>query len=168
MLGLAFELQKAGGSGRKFVSLATGATLFLHEPHPGKILKSYQVGDAIDLLKKENPMSSTLQHRNYDGSVLYSAEDKCLHGRVLGTRDMISYGGVTVDELDRNFRAAVDEYLSFCKETGKTPDKPFKGSLNLRISHDLHLKATRLAEQRKQKLNAVISDALEDYLAKAS
>ena len=113
-------------------------------------------------------MSSTLQHRDYDGSVLYSAEDKCLHGRVLGIRDMISYGGKTVDELEKNFRDAVDEYLAFCDETGKTPNRPFKGSLNIRLSHDLHLKASRLAEQRNQKLNAVINEALQEYLAKSA
>ncbi len=53
MTSLSFKLEKAGGSGRKFVHTDTGATLFLHEPHPGKILKAYQVQDAVDLLRKE-------------------------------------------------------------------------------------------------------------------
>ena len=113
-------------------------------------------------------MSSTLQHRDYEGSVLYSAEDKCLHGRVLGIRDMISYGGKTVEDLEQNFRDAVDEYLAFCQETGKTPNKPFKGSLNIRISHDLHLRASRFAEEHHQKLNAVINEALAEYLQKSA
>ena len=78
-------------------------------------------------------MSSTLQHRGYDCSVLFSAEDKCLHGRVLGIRDMISYGGSTISELERKFTSAVDEYLAFCEESGKAPSKPFKGSFNVRI-----------------------------------
>lgn len=54
MASLSFKLEKAGGSGRKFVHPETGATLFLHESHPNKTLKAYQVQDAIDLLRKEH------------------------------------------------------------------------------------------------------------------
>jgi predicted RNA binding protein YcfA (HicA-like mRNA interferase family) len=48
-----YELKKTGGSGRKFVHTQTKATLFMHEPHPGKILKAYQVREAIRFLKQE-------------------------------------------------------------------------------------------------------------------
>jgi predicted RNA binding protein YcfA (HicA-like mRNA interferase family) len=48
-----YELKTTGGSGRKFIHPETRATLFLHEPHPGKILKAYQVKDAIHFLKQE-------------------------------------------------------------------------------------------------------------------
>ena len=73
-------------------------------------------------------MSQTLQYRGYDGSVLYSAEDRMLHRCVLGVRDMISYGGTSVKNIGKNFKAAVDEYLAFCEAEGKTPDVPFKGA----------------------------------------
>ncbi len=53
MLGLSFDLEMRGGSGRKFVHTKTRATLFIHEPHPGNTLHPYQVRDAIDLLKRE-------------------------------------------------------------------------------------------------------------------
>ena len=53
MTGLGFNLEKAGGSGRKFVRTETGAILFIHEPHPEKTLKAYQVKDAVDILKRE-------------------------------------------------------------------------------------------------------------------
>jgi len=66
-------------------------------------------------------MSQTLEHKGYNGSVLYSAEDRILHGRVVGIRDAITYEGSDVNTLERNFKKAVDEYLRFCKEEGKTP-----------------------------------------------
>ncbi len=53
MTSLDFEMERASGSGRKFVHPATESTLFIHEPHPAKVLKSYQVRDAIDFLTKE-------------------------------------------------------------------------------------------------------------------
>lgn len=53
MTSLEFELEKASGSGRKFVHPVTESVLYIHEPHPAKVLKSYQVRDAIHFLKKE-------------------------------------------------------------------------------------------------------------------
>jgi predicted HicB family RNase H-like nuclease len=113
-------------------------------------------------------MSTTLQHRSYDGSVEYSAEDKMLHGRVVGIRDMISFGGKSVSELEKNFRDAVDEYLEFCKKRSRTPNKPFKGSLSVRLRDGLHTKAAIFAEKNDVKINTVINDALDEYLAKSA
>ena len=112
-------------------------------------------------------MTTTLQHRGYDGSVEYSADDKMLHGRVLGIRDMISFGGKSVRELEKNFCDAVDEYLAFCERRGKKPNTPFKGSFNVRVSPDLHQKAAQYAEQHDMKLNTVVQKALSNYLTHA-
>jgi predicted HicB family RNase H-like nuclease len=72
-------------------------------------------------------MSQTLQYKGYDGSVEYSAEDRVLHGSLLGIRDAIIYEGIDVDSLESNFRAAVDEYLAFCAAEGKIPKQPSSG-----------------------------------------
>jgi hypothetical protein len=53
MIALGYELRTSGGSGRKFYDPATKALLFLHEPHPSKVLKSYQVRAVIQFLRKE-------------------------------------------------------------------------------------------------------------------
>jgi predicted HicB family RNase H-like nuclease len=110
-------------------------------------------------------MSQTLQYKGYDGSVEYSAEDRILHGSLLGIRDAIVYEGADIDSLESNFRAAVDEYLAFCSEEGKIPDQPFKGSFNIRVGSDLHKRAALFAQQNNQKLNAVVSQALEQFLS---
>jgi predicted HicB family RNase H-like nuclease len=98
---------------------------------------------------------------------LYSADDKMLHGRVVGIRDMVSFGGDGVESLERNFKAAIDEYLTFCETEGKTPDMPFKGSFNVRIPQDLHQRAALYAEEHDLKLNAVVRLALKEYLTHA-
>jgi predicted HicB family RNase H-like nuclease len=69
-------------------------------------------------------MSQTLQYKGYDGSVEYSPEDRLLHGSLLGIRDAVIYEGSDVDSLESNFRAAVDEYLAFCAEEGRAPERP--------------------------------------------
>ncbi|MGH8012446.1 MAG: type II toxin-antitoxin system HicA family toxin [Candidatus Binataceae bacterium] len=53
MSAFGFALKTTGGSGRKFIHRETGVTLFMHEPHPSKVLNAYQVREAMDLLKKE-------------------------------------------------------------------------------------------------------------------
>jgi predicted HicB family RNase H-like nuclease len=110
-------------------------------------------------------MSETMHYKGYDGSVEYSAEDRVLHGSLLGIRDRIVYEGTDVHSLESNFRAAVGEYLAFCKAEGKAPDQPFKGSFNVRVGRDLHKRAALYAEGNKQKLNAVVTKALEEFLS---
>jgi predicted HicB family RNase H-like nuclease len=112
-------------------------------------------------------MSQTFHYKGYDGSVEYSAEDRVLHGSLLGIRDAVVYEGRDVDGLESNFRAAVDEYLAFCAAEGKTPDQSFKGSFNIRVGPDLHKRAALFAETHNQKLNAVVARALEEFLAQA-
>ena len=112
-------------------------------------------------------MSKTLSYNGYDGSVEYSAEDRLLHGRIVGIRDMVLYDGASIREIEKNFKGAVDEYLAFCEAEGKTPDVPFKGSFNVRIPQDLHQRAALYAEEHDLKLNAVVQLALKKYLTHA-
>jgi len=57
MIALGYELRTSGGSGRKFFDPATKALFFLHQPHPSKILKAYQIRAAIQFLRKERRIS---------------------------------------------------------------------------------------------------------------
>lgn len=106
-------------------------------------------------------MTGTLNHNGSLGSVEFSEEDGLLHGKLIGIRDAITYEGRDVKSLTRNFRQAIDAYPAFCEAEGKTPDKPFKGSLNIRISPEVHRALAARAEQMRKSLNAIISDALE-------
>jgi hypothetical protein len=53
MVGFGYELRTTGGSGRKFLDPSTKALFFLHEPHPSKVLKAYQVRAAVQFLREE-------------------------------------------------------------------------------------------------------------------
>ena len=113
-------------------------------------------------------MSATLaEYKGYNGSVVYSSEDKVLHGRIVGIRDVVTYEGIDIKGIEKNFKAAVDEYLKFCKAERKNPDVPFKGSFNVRLGAELHKRAALYAEENNKKLNAVVHEAVESYLADA-
>ena len=105
-----------------------------------------------------------LHYRGYAGSVDYSAEDKCLFGRVLFIRDLILYEGDCVDSLEQSFRGAVDGWLARCAEQGIAPEKPCKGSFSFRPGAPLHYRAASLAQQRETSLNALVTEALARYL----
>ncbi len=51
MTGFGYELKTTGGSGRKFVR--PQAVFAIHEPHPYKLLKAYQLRAIVTFLKKE-------------------------------------------------------------------------------------------------------------------
>ena len=107
---------------------------------------------------------SSLQYKDYFGSVEYSPEDHVLHGQLFGIRDVVTYEGEDVRALEANFAGAVDEYLAFCAAEGKKPDKPFKGTFNVRVTPDLHRRTAQYASEQGKKLNSVVTEALEKML----
>ncbi len=106
-------------------------------------------------------MNDLLSYKGYEGTVQYSKEDDCLHGRVLHIRSVLSYGGETLAEVKAMFEEAVDEYLVLCEEKGWTPEKPYKGSLNVRLGAELHRLAAAAAARQHTSLNDLIVQAVE-------
>nr|WP_186351040.1 type II toxin-antitoxin system HicB family antitoxin [Pseudomonas poae] len=105
-----------------------------------------------------------MKHKGYIGSIEASLEDNCLYGKVLFIKALVSYEGKTVAELDAAFQEAVDDYLATCQALGQTPEKPCKGSFNVRVGHDLHLAAALEATRKKVTLNDLTRQALNEFL----
>jgi predicted RNA binding protein YcfA (HicA-like mRNA interferase family) len=51
--GIGYRQERGGGSRRKFVHSESGAIISLHQPHPQKELKAYQIRDIVLHLKSE-------------------------------------------------------------------------------------------------------------------
>ena len=47
-----YKLNNGNGSRRSFIHPETKLVLFMHEPHPSKVLKAYQVREALGFLKE--------------------------------------------------------------------------------------------------------------------
>ena len=73
---------------------------------------------------------------------------------------MISYEGASVQELEQDFRAAIDEYLKDCNERGVQPEQPYKGNFNVRISPELHRNIAIYAMEHGKSLNAAVEEAI--------
>ncbi|MFP4026108.1 MAG: type II toxin-antitoxin system HicB family antitoxin [Thiohalospira sp.] len=109
-----------------------------------------------------------LEYKGYTGSIEYSKEDDLLYGKVLGINGLISYEGKTGKELENDFKEAVDTYLTDCKNEGIVPEKPFKGSFNVRISAELHQRAALLAMEDKISLNKFVVESIREKVFKES
>jgi len=110
----------------------------------------------------------TLKHKGYSGTLEYSEEDNCLYGKVIGmNKNLITYEGKTLEELKADFEAGIDLYLKSCKERGIKPQKPFSGSLNIRIPSEVHSQLALKAQLTGRSINAIIKDILisqQDFL----
>lgn len=107
---------------------------------------------------------SLLEYKGYYGTAETSVEDECLAGSVLHVRDKIVYFGETFPELRENFHKAVDDYLEFCNEVGKDPDKPFSGTFNVRLGKDLHREVAVKARAEDISINEYVVRACKDYV----
>ena len=103
-----------------------------------------------------------LKYKGYSGTVEYSEEDNCLFGKVIGmNKNSITYEGRTVEELKTDFEAGIDIYLDSCSERGVKPQKPYSGSLNIRISSELHSQLALKAQLTGRSINSIIKELLE-------
>lgn len=106
-----------------------------------------------------------LQYKGYLGSVEYSLEDGCLHGKILHIIDLVTYEAQTVPELEAAFKGSVDDYLDTCAQVGKEPNKAFKGTFNVRMTPEQHKAAAVAAATLKTTLNDFVSQAVAEKLA---
>lgn len=101
-----------------------------------------------------------LRYKGYLGTIEPQLEDGCLYGKLAFIRDLVTYEANTLPDLEAQFHKSVDGYLSDCAELNKEPEKPFKGSLNIRIGSELHREAVLASDD--QTLNAFICDAIAE------
>ena len=118
----------------------------------------------IDRMKQSNG-GNQMEYKGYNAVVTFDEEVGILHGEVIDTRDVITFQGKSVDELKQAFGDSVEEYLTICAETGRTPDKPFSGRIALRIEPEAHRAVTGAARARGESINSWIVNAIEQELA---
>lgn len=109
-------------------------------------------------------MSNLLEYKNYHTRVEYDAESHLLHGKIEGIRDFVNFESSSIEDLEEEFHSAVDDYLDFCAEVGKEPDKEYKGSFNVRISPSLHRELALEANKANISLNQAVEKAIHQYL----
>lgn len=106
----------------------------------------------------------TLSYKDYLAKIEFSVEDMLIIGQVIGLSDSLYFHAQSADQIEDMFHQCVDNYLTFCTEVGKEPEKSYKGSFNVRLTEDLHRRADFEAARRGISLNQLVAQSLEHEL----
>jgi predicted HicB family RNase H-like nuclease len=105
---------------------------------------------------------NTMTHEGYIAEIDLDEESGLLSGIVMNTKATLHFAGSTVVELRQAFADTITEYREWCRSEGEEPEKPYSGTLSIRIPPDLHRRVATLAARNGKSINATIADALED------
>ena len=101
-----------------------------------------------------------MTYKDYTAEVEFDEEAGIFHGEVLNTRDVITFQGTSVKDLERAFKDSVEDYLAFCAGRGEQPDRPFSGKFVLRLSPEVHRRVFIASRRAKMSLNAWVAQAI--------
>jgi predicted HicB family RNase H-like nuclease len=105
-----------------------------------------------------------LNYKGYAGTSELDMNRAVCRGKLLFIDDLVTYESTSPKKLQKEFEAAVDDYLETCALLGKTPQRDCKGLFNVRVSPNLHRMATLRAFTDNVSLNEVVVNALDTYL----
>jgi predicted HicB family RNase H-like nuclease len=74
-----------------------------------------------------------MTYKNYLAKVVFDEEANIFHGEVINIRDVITFEGSSVDELQNSFKESIDDYLDYCSSRSEIPNSPLNGFLSLNI-----------------------------------
>lgn len=107
-----------------------------------------------------------MEYRGFIGTIECDMENNVLHGKLFGIKDLVTYEAQTPASLWDEFRAAVDDYLKDCRELGRDPDRPCKGSFNVRVLPELHRELYLSAVDHGMTLNEYVHITLRAHNVK--
>lgn len=109
--------------------------------------------------------NNILEYKGYHTKVEFDSEECVLRGKIEGINDLVSFECEDIKRVEKEFHEAVDDYLEFCKEVGKEPDKEYKGTFNVRINPELHKRLANMAMKNGDTLNATVEKAIQEYVS---
>jgi predicted HicB family RNase H-like nuclease len=104
----------------------------------------------------------TLTYDGYLATLEIDEEANVIHGRVVNARAVLTFEGETLSELRTAFADTIADYRDWCKERGVEPEKPYSGTLSLRIAPELHRRVAEKAAQSGESINQFIAERLEE------
>lgn len=108
---------------------------------------------------------NVLEYKGYHAKIEYDVESEVLHGVVDGINDFVNFESEDAKGIVKEFHSAVDDYLEFCQELGKLPDKEYKGRFNVRIDPQIHRQLALCARKMGKSMNAVVEEAAMRYIS---
>ncbi|HKP77242.1 MAG TPA: type II toxin-antitoxin system HicB family antitoxin [Longimicrobiaceae bacterium] len=67
-----------------------------------------------------------MRYKGYTGVYEVDPDEGVLHGHIDGIEDIITFVADNLEDLEREFRISVDDYLEWCAEDGVEPNRPYQ------------------------------------------
>ena len=109
-------------------------------------------------------MRNLMEYKGYHTKIEFDVESMSLRGKIEGINDYIDFEAADIASIEEEFHAAVDDYIEFCIEVGKEPEKEYKGTFNVRIAPDLHKKLALRAFMDGRSLNSEVEAAIAAFV----
>jgi predicted HicB family RNase H-like nuclease len=97
-----------------------------------------------------------MKYKGYIGVAQFDEDAQVFFGRVVNARDTITFESSDAARLIDEFKASVDEYLAFCRDAGRKPERPYSGKFSLRLPPELHKRLVSHAAMEGKSLNEYI------------
>lgn len=114
------------------------------------------------MAERTEALMAIMEYEGYIGAIEYDDEQAIFHGRVVNTRDVITFEGSSVEELQQALRDSIEDYRAMCAEEGVDPNKPFSGTFRVRIDPELHRQAVVAATRENKSLNSFVKEAITE------
>ncbi len=105
---------------------------------------------------------NAMTYKGFTARIEFDGHDRIFVGRLLGIRDIVSFHGESVAEMETAFHEAVNDYLAACEKLGQQPNKPASGKLMLRVAPEVHHAALIAAKAHGKSLNQWASEVLAE------
>ncbi|HBI37724.1 MAG: antitoxin HicB [Spirochaetes bacterium GWF1_31_7] len=105
-----------------------------------------------------------MEYKGYIGVVEFDDKAKIFHGDIINIRDVITFQGTSVEEIEKAFQDSINDYLEWCEKDGINPEKPYSGKFNLRLSPELHKEVAITAKKLKISINSFVEKALQNEI----
>lgn len=107
-------------------------------------------------------MKDLIQYKGFYGSIHYDPDAPVFYGKLEFIKALVSYEAQDAIGIKKAFEEAVDDYLMMCAQEKIEPEHPFKGSLNIRLGHQLHQEVALAAIREDLSINSYICHVLKN------
>jgi predicted HicB family RNase H-like nuclease len=101
-------------------------------------------------------------YKGYEADVEFDEDAGIFHGEVVNTsRDVITFQGSSVEELNRAFPESVEDYLELCASRSEPPEQPISSDLLVRVAPEVGRKIMLEAKRQGKTVDAYINEAFK-------
>lgn len=102
-----------------------------------------------------------MTYKGYATQIDFDDEADVFSGTVVNANVLMSFRGRTVSELKMSLRNVVDTYLADCRAAARSPEKPYNGTIIVRVEPAIHRRIALKAASSRKSMNKYIQSVLE-------